>query len=92
MGSVRYVVLIKPPIKYYLITEGNFKAEEVLLTFSEGGAKSFPYPVEIFEDAIAEGTQRLTVQLSVLPGEMGVTFHRNSSEISIIDDDSNTIY
>ena len=48
--------------------------------------------MEIFEDAIAEGTERLTVQLSAPPGETGVTFHRNSAEISIVDDDSNTFY
>ena len=82
-------LLIKSPIKYYVITEGDFKAEEVLLTFSEGGARSFPYPVEIFDDAIAEGIERLTVRLSTPPGETGVTFHRNSADISIVDDDSN---
>ena len=63
----------------------------MLLTFSEDGTRRFPYPVEIFEDTIAEGTERLTVRLSAPPGETGVTFHRDSTEISIIDDDSITI-
>ena len=47
--------------------------------------------MEIFEDDIAEGTEQLTVQLLAPPGETGVAFHRNSAEISIIDDDGNTI-
>lgn len=61
----------------------------MLLNFTENGAKTFTYAVDIFQDAIAEGAERLTVHLAAPAGEKGVVFHRNSSEIIILDNDSN---
>lgn len=60
-----------------------------MFTFSEDGLRTFQFPVEIVEDDIAEGTERLTVRLSSLPGETGVAFHRDTAQINIIDDDGN---
>ena len=69
--------------------ENDFNADDLVLTFTEPGASSFLYTVDILQDAIAEGSEQLFVRLSASPNETGVSFHRNTAEISIIDNDGN---
>ena len=70
----------------------DFAAEDKVLTFTEDGPREFEFPVDIFQDAIAEGTEQFFVRLSSAPGETGVIFSGSYSQISIIDDDGKAIF
>ena len=82
-------------MKEILITNNNshlspasdFSAIDVVLTFTDDGPRVFEFPLEIFQDTIAEGNEHLFVRLSAAPGETGVTFARDYSRITILDDD-----
>ena len=75
------------------IPDGDFKADDAVLTFTESGPRHFLYRVSVFDDFIAEGPEELFVNLSAAagPGDKGVAFHRNAAQLTIVDDDSKTI-
>ena len=75
------------------MSDGDFKADDTILTFSEPGPRHFLYRVDVLDDAIAEGSEELFVNLSAGggPEDKGVAFHRNAAQLSIVDNDSKTI-
>ena len=70
--------------------DGDFKADDTILTFAELGPRHFLYGVNVLNDSIAEGPEELFVNLSAA-GDKGVAFHRNAAQLSIVDNDSKTI-
>ncbi len=74
----------------YYYSDGDFKADDAILTFAELGPRHFLYRVDVLDDSIAEGPEELFVNLSAA-GDKGVAFHRNAAQLVIVDNDSNII-